>query len=177
MVRYAPPLFQSSHAAPSQAFGSPVDAEGGADPWFVRSLPKSQDHYSKLAKHQEVSATPRASYANVWTVLDPDPMARPRAEGEPVPVRRPPSCIMHQAPSIMPHAPCVMRRAPPPLPAGTVYMVRSYTRRAAGVFAAAHPVAAPSRVWRGSSHALSQKGGVRRLVRSVYTRTAFRKGH
>jgi len=57
-----------SLVANSQAFGNPLDCEGGPDPWFVRSLSKSQDHYSKLSKHQEMSATPRASYANVWQV-------------------------------------------------------------------------------------------------------------
>jgi hypothetical protein len=78
-----------SLVANSQAFGQPLDVQGGPDPWFVRSLSKSQDHYSKLAKHQEISATPRASYANVWQVgLRPPPRDRAQKRNVLFPRRR-----------------------------------------------------------------------------------------
>lgn len=39
--------------------------------WYVRSMPQSMNHFSKLTRHQEISATPRNSYHCVWCAREP----------------------------------------------------------------------------------------------------------
>mmetsp|Transcript_19170 Transcript_19170/g.36701 ORF Transcript_19170/g.36701 Transcript_19170/m.36701 type:complete len:408 (-) Transcript_19170:219-1442(-) len=81
LVHYGQHLHLVAHP---QAFGLELDDKGGPDPWYVRSMPQSMNHFSKLTRHQEISATPRNSYHCVWQILDPNPANRPKLIGQPV---------------------------------------------------------------------------------------------
>ena len=74
--------------------GDAVDAAGGENPLFLRSMPISTTHFAKFSRNQEVALTAKESSATVWTVLTPDPTKRLVSEGLPV-VAGAPVLIQH----------------------------------------------------------------------------------
>lgn len=83
IIRYGQKIFLAIHP---HVYGEELDEKGGPEPWYMTSLQVSTTHHSQMARHQEVSVTPKNTYNNAWTACPVDTSQRLIVEGQPVAV-------------------------------------------------------------------------------------------